>query len=200
MNTRTIPDGFQCDQSSNMSQISLSAAEHHLDQLPAASATDPGLSLHLNSDKMHKLSTQVFNDEIPKVRQCAQPDPPLARPSSGFSVYESISIGTNEDSIEFVQMSDQDRQDLVVDVDLQLSRLVGLKDVKEQFSRIKKTITAWQKQGVNFERERFHINFLGNPGTGKLQTLFPLEQHPNSPQVRQPSHVCTPSCFLGWES
>jgi hypothetical protein len=49
-----------------------------------------------------------------------------------------------------------------------LMAMTGLQQVKEQFLQIKTKIDTAVRQNVTFNKERFGIVLLGNPGTGKL--------------------------------
>lgn len=97
-----------------------------------------------------------------------QPSTSPAPSSPGLTACETSSTISIEEGVELAQLDDEQRQQMIADVFIQLDQLVGLPHVKDQFLEIKKTIEAYQKQGVNLKRERFHIKFLGNPGTGKL--------------------------------
>lgn len=48
----------------------------------------------------------------------------------------------------------------------QLMELVGLEEVKAQVLAIRDRIQICQRQRINLKKERFHIVFQGNPGTG----------------------------------
>lgn len=50
----------------------------------------------------------------------------------------------------------------------ELNKLVGLKEVKEQFENIEGCVRICSLQGTNPRTERWHAVFQGNPGTGKL--------------------------------
>jgi hypothetical protein len=50
----------------------------------------------------------------------------------------------------------------------ELNKLVGLKEVKEQFDNIEGCVRICSLQGTNPRTERWHAVFQGNPGTGKL--------------------------------
>jgi hypothetical protein len=79
----------------------------------------------------------------------------------------SSSVKDESENREFLQ----EQLDLMkASVFVELDKLIGLGKVKEQFRDIEKRIEAYKNQGVKVERERFHIKFLGNPGTG--------QQHP----------------------
>ncbi|KAL7968450.1 P-loop containing nucleoside triphosphate hydrolase protein [Trichoderma sp. SZMC 28014] len=49
----------------------------------------------------------------------------------------------------------------------ELNKLVGLKEVKEQFENIESCVRICSLQGTNPRTERWHAVFQGNPGTGK---------------------------------
>ncbi|KAM0466766.1 hypothetical protein ACHAPV_000273 [Trichoderma viride] len=49
----------------------------------------------------------------------------------------------------------------------ELNKLVGLKEVKEQFDNIESCVRICSLQGTNPRTERWHAVFQGNPGTGK---------------------------------
>ena len=49
-----------------------------------------------------------------------------------------------------------------------LMAMTGLQEVKDQFLRIKAKIDTAVRQNITFNKERFGIVLLGNPGTGKL--------------------------------
>ena len=49
-----------------------------------------------------------------------------------------------------------------------LMAMTGLQEVKNQFLRIKAKIDTALRQNTTFNKERFGIVLLGNPGTGKL--------------------------------
>ncbi|EJU00451.1 NFX1-type zinc finger-containing protein 1 [Dacryopinax primogenitus] len=49
----------------------------------------------------------------------------------------------------------------------EIMKMVGLKEVKAQILRIKDKIVVSIRQGTSMKDERFHVVFLGNPGTGK---------------------------------
>jgi hypothetical protein len=49
-----------------------------------------------------------------------------------------------------------------------LMAMTGLQEVKDQFLRIKAKIDTAVRQNITFNKERFGIALLGNPGTGKL--------------------------------
>ena len=106
--------------------------------------------------------------EASKTAPDPRPSTSPAPSSPALTACETSSTISFEDGIEFAHLDDQQRQQMIADVFTQLDQLVGLPHVKHQFLEIKKTIEAYQKQGVNLKRERFHIKFLGNPGTGKL--------------------------------
>lgn len=48
-----------------------------------------------------------------------------------------------------------------------LMNMVGLEQVKQHVLDIKGQIEIQKRQGVDMARKRFHVAFLGNPGTGK---------------------------------
>lgn len=50
----------------------------------------------------------------------------------------------------------------------ELNKLVGLKEVKEQFDNIESCVRICSLQGTNPRTERWHAVFQGNPGTGKF--------------------------------
>ena len=106
--------------------------------------------------------------ETPKAAGDPRPSTSPAPSSPELTACETSSTISIEDGIEFAHLDDEQRQQMIADVFTQLDQLVGLPHVKHQFLEIKKTIEAYQKQGVNLKRERFHIKFLGNPGTGRL--------------------------------
>jgi hypothetical protein len=49
-----------------------------------------------------------------------------------------------------------------------LMAMTGLQEVKDQFLRIKAKIDTVVRQSITFNKERFGMVLLGNPGTGKL--------------------------------
>lgn len=104
-----------------------------------------------------------------------------APPSLGLTACDTSSATSSDDDIEPIQLTEEKRQEMIDDVFAQLDQLVGLAHVKEQFEQIKKKIETYQKQGVDLRRERFHIKFLGNPGTGK----FNLALHVSSSLTSQ---------------
>ncbi|KAF1833156.1 P-loop containing nucleoside triphosphate hydrolase protein [Decorospora gaudefroyi] len=142
-------------------------------------------------DPEHPLAKLAMSDEIPKpeiVDLGAIPtielraptfvetsevmiDPVLnsspAPPSPGLTACDTSSTTSFDDGIDPANITAEKRQQMIADIFTQLDQLVGLPHVKDQFQQIKKKIEAYQKQGVNLQRERFHIKFLGNPGTGK---------------------------------
>lgn len=81
-------------------------------------------------------------------------------------VGEDSTASSVKDDDEVVVMSQADLDRMKVAVFAELDKLIGLEKVKEQFRDIEKRIDAYKNQGVKVERERFHIKFLGNPGTG----------------------------------
>jgi len=102
----------------------------------------------------------------------ADPDPEtqsrlhsLATPSLESTPPETASSVSSED--ESIQWSDEEKQQMVKDVFAQLDQMVGMEKVKEHFREIATRIEVWRKQGINLRRKRFHMMFLGNPGTGK---------------------------------
>lgn len=54
----------------------------------------------------------------------------------------------------------------------ELSKLVGLKEVKEQFDNIEGCVRICSLQGTNPRTERWHAVFQGNPGTGQLSFCY----------------------------
>ena len=50
----------------------------------------------------------------------------------------------------------------------QIMEMIGLEDVKSQVLRIKAKIDTAVRQNVDFQKERFGVTLLGNPGTGIL--------------------------------
>jgi hypothetical protein len=56
----------------------------------------------------------------------------------------------------------------------ELNKLVGLKEVKEQFDNIEGCVRICSLQGTNPRTERWHAVFQGNPGTGKLSFCYLL--------------------------
>ncbi|KAJ4309602.1 hypothetical protein N0V84_011415 [Fusarium piperis] len=69
-----------------------------------------------------------------------------------------------------------DRELVKASVWADLEGLVGLQKVKDQFHDLEKRVDASRKQGVNLAQERFHIKFLGNPGTGQYQYVTPCSK------------------------
>ncbi|KAK8075970.1 AAA family [Apiospora phragmitis] len=49
----------------------------------------------------------------------------------------------------------------------ELMSMIGLEDVKTQFLEIKSEVDTKVRQGVDFSKQRFGSQLLGNPGTGK---------------------------------
>ena len=47
-----------------------------------------------------------------------------------------------------------------------LMELIGLEDVKSQVLSIRASLEAAKRQDIDIIRERYHVSFLGNPGTG----------------------------------
>jgi hypothetical protein len=64
-----------------------------------------------------------------------------------------------------------DRELVKASVWADLEGLVGLQKVKDQFHDLEKRVEASRKQGMDLTQERFHIKFLGNPGTGKHRSM-----------------------------
>jgi DNA polymerase III delta prime subunit len=58
----------------------------------------------------------------------------------------------------------------------ELNKLVGLKEVKEQFDNIESCVRICCLQGTNPRTERWHAVFQGNPGTGKSQSFYRLQK------------------------
>jgi len=50
----------------------------------------------------------------------------------------------------------------------ELMAMIGLKDVKAQFLKVKARSEIKKRQGVNLPEEDFSVNIVGNPGTGKI--------------------------------
>jgi hypothetical protein len=82
----------------------------------------------------------------------------------------------DSDSKGKIQEELPDRDTIKASVWASLEGLVGLQKVKDQFHDLDKKVEASLKQGVNLNQERFHIKFLGNPGTGKMQQTLPLSE------------------------
>ncbi len=59
-----------------------------------------------------------------------------------------------------------DRGEVLAEVWAQLGLLVGLERVKDQCRDVEKKVEALKKLNLDPRKERFHIMFLGNPGTG----------------------------------
>ena len=51
-------------------------------------------------------------------------------------------------------------------MDLLMTEMTGLENVKEHFLRVKSKIDTARRQGVDLKQERFDIVLTGNPGTG----------------------------------
>lgn len=119
-----------------------------------------------------ELRAATFNDSSEATADALHTASPT--PSSpGLTACETSSTISIEDGVELQNLTEGDRQKMLEDVFTQLDLLVGLPHVKDQFREIKKRIEAYKKQGVNLRRERFHIKFLGNPGTGKCRLSLP---------------------------
>jgi hypothetical protein len=87
-----------------------------------------------------------------------------AKSSPGLAPFETASSVSSEDGS--VQLSDKQRRRMVEDVFAQLDQMVGMDKVKEHFREIATRIEVWRRQGIDLRRKRFHMMFLGNPGTG----------------------------------
>jgi len=150
----------------------------------AAHLSDPHQELQLNTVDMAEqgapqtadlteppiptieLRAATFN-ETSKTTAELEPSPSPVPSSPGLTACENSSTIGSEDGIEYEELDDQQREKMIADIFSQLDQLVGLAHVKAQFREIKERIETYQKQSVNLQRERFHIKFLGNPGTGK---------------------------------
>lgn len=98
----------------------------------------------------------------------------------------------------FSQAMQEDLDAMKAAVFVEIEKLIGLSKVKEQFRDIEKRIEAYKNQGVKVERERFHIKFLGNPGTGKLYTMLVVKANNVSctdVPCRQ-DHCCSTVCKI----
>lgn len=56
----------------------------------------------------------------------------------------------------------------------QIMEMIGLEDVKSQVLKIKAKIDTAMRQNVDFQKERFGVTLLGNPGTGMLRIFSAL--------------------------
>lgn len=91
--------------------------------------------------------------------------PPMSQTSNPDGFSNEISNDASPSKLEWqrqkeVEQAHNEAMDSIMD-------LVGLEGVKEQVLDIKAKIETLQRQGGDMSRERFHISFLGNPGTGK---------------------------------
>lgn len=131
----------------------------------SVSANDP---FDLKQEAIPKIEVRSSTfHETSRAPADAQSSVSPAPSSPGLTACEASSTISFEDGKELEHLSDQQRQQMIAEVFTQLDQLVGLTQVKGQFLEIKKTIETYQKQNVNLKRERFHIKFLGNPGTGE---------------------------------
>jgi hypothetical protein len=54
-----------------------------------------------------------------------------------------------------------------------IMQMTGLEEVKRQILDILAKIETAERQSVSLKQERFHVTFLGNPGTGEYSILLP---------------------------
>jgi hypothetical protein len=124
---------------------------------PIPPSTPPGIVLTGASDSLSPLDNEILRQVSP------------APSSAGITVVgEGSAVCSVKDENETEECFQEDRDAIKAEVFAELDKLIGLGQVKEQFRDIEKRIEAYQKQGVNLNRERFHVKFLGNPGTGPV--------------------------------
>lgn len=101
--------------------------------------------------------------------------PGLSAPGSPSSRASDLSdetvIGSASDLEDSHGQKAPSPEDVEKRVWSELDTLIGLEHVKDQFRDIKRKVGTYQKQSVNLRKERFHVKFLGNPGTGSITRL-----------------------------
>jgi hypothetical protein len=82
----------------------------------------------------------------------------------------SVKVSSARQDWQRVKQSYDLSDDAVTAID-EIMALVGLKEVKEQVLAILKYVDVAKNQGVNLKKQRFHVVFQGNPGTGRQHSL-----------------------------
>jgi hypothetical protein len=63
---------------------------------------------------------------------------------------------------------DEEGQDDSQSILRELMALIGLKDIKAQFLKLKAKLEIAQRQEIDLSEEDFSVNVVGNSGTGKF--------------------------------
>jgi hypothetical protein len=141
---------------------------------PSPTMDLPEIETAKNVDAPDPMYEQIPTIEVRATTFDVQADPtgqstPSVSPapsSPGLALSDKESSVISEDAGE-IQLSDEQRRQMVEDVFAQLDQMVGMDTVKRHFREIATRIEVWRKQGVDLRRKRFHMMFLGNPGTGR---------------------------------